>query len=181
MRKIICSTGWNSCNSSRLSILGWSPWWTLPWLCFWNIRHPFSASWPWTNRYVIFYQLALSLSLLLVLHNDCLIQNLVLVVHCAIFVSHFLLFGPSPYFLDDLFCLGANGLAASRDFLVPKAWYEDASYPNYTIVQKFGGELFMAKQDFSPFNVVAWHGNYVPYKVSTMTFWVSPFQTLVQG
>lgn len=62
--------------------------------------------------------------------------------------------------------LGANGLAARRDFLVPTAWFEDKSYPGYTIVQKFGGELFSAVQDFSPFNVVAWHGNYVPYKVS---------------
>lgn len=32
-------------------------------------------------------------------------------------------------------------------------------------MQKYGGELFTAIQDFSPFNVVAWHGNYVPYKV----------------
>lgn len=45
------------------------------------------------------------------------------------------------------------------------AWFEHLSRPGYTIVQKFGGELFTAKQDFSPFNVVAWHGNYVPYKV----------------
>lgn len=63
-------------------------------------------------------------------------------------------------------CVGANGLAASRDFLVPTAWFEKDFHPGYTIVQKFGGELFTAKQDFSPFNVVAWHGNYVPYKVS---------------
>jgi hypothetical protein len=61
--------------------------------------------------------------------------------------------------------VGANGLAAPRDFLVPTAWFEESSQPGYTIVQKFGGELFTAKQDFSPFNVVAWHGNYVPYKV----------------
>lgn len=61
--------------------------------------------------------------------------------------------------------LGANGLAAPRDFLVPTAWFEEGSRLGYTIVQKFGGELFTARQDFSPFNVVAWHGNYVPYKV----------------
>ncbi|WMV60450.1 hypothetical protein MTR67_053835 [Solanum verrucosum] len=66
--------------------------------------------------------------------------------------------------LPDLGPIGANGLAAPRDFLVPVAWYEDGSRPGYTIVQKYGGELFTAKQDFSPFNVVAWHGNYVPYK-----------------
>lgn len=64
-----------------------------------------------------------------------------------------------------LWILGANGLASSRDFLVPEAWFEHAPCPGYTIVQKFGGELFTAKQNFSPFNVVAWHGNYAPYKV----------------
>lgn len=60
---------------------------------------------------------------------------------------------------------GSNGLAAARHFLTPTAWFEDRIHPGYIIVQKFGGELFTAKQDFSPFNVVAWHGNYVPYKV----------------
>jgi homogentisate 1,2-dioxygenase len=63
-------------------------------------------------------------------------------------------------------CAGANGLASPRDFLSPTAWFEQDHHPGYTIVQKYGGELFTATQDFSPFNVVAWHGNYVPYKVS---------------
>ncbi|KAL9264312.1 Homogentisate 1,2-dioxygenase-like protein [Drosera capensis] len=70
--------------------------------------------------------------------------------------------------LPDLGPIGANGLAATRDFLVPSAWFEKSRRPGYTIIQKFGGELFTAKQDFSPFNVVAWHGNYVPYKVTTL-------------
>lgn len=65
-------------------------------------------------------------------------------------------------------CVGANGLAASRDFLAPTAWFEDCPRPGFTIIQKFGGELFNARQDFSPFNVVAWHGNYVPYKVGVI-------------
>jgi homogentisate 1,2-dioxygenase len=60
---------------------------------------------------------------------------------------------------------GANGLASPRDFLSPTAWFEQAPHPGYIIVQKYGGQLFTATQDFSPFNVVAWHGNYVPYKV----------------
>jgi len=68
--------------------------------------------------------------------------------------------------------VGANGLASPRDFLVPTAWFEDKSYPGYTIVQKFGGELFDAVQDFSPFNVVAWHGNYVPYMVGVFPFFI---------
>lgn len=59
---------------------------------------------------------------------------------------------------------GANGLANPRDFKTPAAWYEDRAC-DYTVVNKFGGRLFFATQDFSPFNVVAWHGNYAPYKV----------------
>ncbi|XP_022753311.1 homogentisate 1,2-dioxygenase isoform X3 [Durio zibethinus] len=72
--------------------------------------------------------------------------------------------------LPDLGPIGANGLAASRDFLVPTAWFEEGPRPGFTIVQKFGGELFNAQQDFSPFNVVAWHGNYVPYKAKADGF-----------
>ncbi|KAK9150318.1 hypothetical protein Syun_008627 [Stephania yunnanensis] len=79
--------------------------------------------------------------------------------------------------LPDLGPIGANGLAASRDFLVPTAWYEQGPRPGYTIVQKFGGELFTAAQDFSPFNVVSWHGNYVPYKYDLSKF--CPFNTVL--
>ena len=59
--------------------------------------------------------------------------------------------------------LGANGLANPRDFLHPTASFEDLT-TNFTIVGKFQGRLFQAKQNHSPFDVVAWHGNYVPYK-----------------
>ncbi|KAK7406280.1 hypothetical protein VNO78_07903 [Psophocarpus tetragonolobus] len=53
-------------------------------------------------------------------------------------------------------CLSLHrSLTCGQDFLVPTAWFEDKSYPGYTIVQKFGGELFSAVQDFSPYNVVA--------------------------
>ncbi|XP_038688630.1 uncharacterized protein LOC119987788 [Tripterygium wilfordii] len=86
-----------------------------------------------------------------------------------IFGTHFKLpdLGPIVHHTVDtiLINVGANGLAAPRDFLVPLAWFEEDYKPGYTIVQKFGGELFTARQDFSPFNVVAWHGHYVPYKM----------------
>uniref|UniRef100_A0A7N1A8Y0 homogentisate 1,2-dioxygenase n=1 Tax=Kalanchoe fedtschenkoi TaxID=63787 RepID=A0A7N1A8Y0_KALFE len=72
--------------------------------------------------------------------------------------------------LPELGPIGANGLAAPRDFLVPTAWFEEEPRPEYTIVQKYGGELFTAVQDFSPFNVVAWHGNYTPYKYDLSKF-----------
>lgn len=79
--------------------------------------------------------------------------------------------------LPDLGPIGANGLASARDFLAPTAWFNQNSHPGFTIVQKFGGELFTAKQDFSPFNVVAWHGNYVPYKYDLSKF--CPYNTVL--
>ena len=44
--------------------------------------------------------------------------------------------------------LGANGLANPRDFLAPVAWFEDreVSSDGYTIINKFQGDLFQAKQ-----------------------------------
>lgn len=68
--------------------------------------------------------------------------------------------------------IGANGLANQRDFVTPKAWYEDADNEEWEIVTKFLGKLFMAKQDHSPFDVVAWHGNYAPYKYDLAKFCV---------
>lgn len=79
--------------------------------------------------------------------------------------------------LPDLGPIGANGLASARDFLSPTTWFEQAHRPGYVIVQKYGGELFTATQDFSPFNVVAWHGNYVPYKYDLSKF--CPFNTVL--
>ena len=38
------------------------------------------------------------------------------------------------------------------------------------MVYKFAGKLFEARQSFSPFNVVAYHGNYVPYKYDLRKF-----------
>lgn len=35
---------------------------------------------------------------------------------------------------------------------------------------QFGGQMFSARMAFSPFNVVAWHGNYVPYKYNLDKF-----------
>lgn len=69
--------------------------------------------------------------------------------------------------LPDLGPIGANGLANPRDFKLPVAWFDDAVHLDFSVVHKFDGKLFTAKQNFSPFNVVAWHGNYVPYKVIT--------------
>lgn len=66
---------------------------------------------------------------------------------------------------------GANGLANPRDFQTPVACYEDREI-DYEIVCKYHGNLFVAKQPHSPFDVVAWHGNYVPFKYDLGKFMV---------
>ena len=59
--------------------------------------------------------------------------------------------------------IGANGLVNPRDFLAPVASYEDIEAPGEVTV-KFDGRLFSVETDYSPLDVVAWHGNHVPYK-----------------
>jgi homogentisate 1,2-dioxygenase len=71
--------------------------------------------------------------------------------------------------LPDLGPIGSNGLANPRDFLTPVAWYEDSADP-VELVQKFLGELWVTQLDHSPFDVVAWHGNNVPYKYDLRRF-----------
>eukprot|EP00775_Hariotina_reticulata_P013327 gene13327-13456_t len=71
--------------------------------------------------------------------------------------------------LPDLGPIGANGLANPRDFLHPTAWFEEREV-TFTVMHKFQGQLFAATQGFSPFNVVAWHGNYVPFKYDLAKF-----------
>lgn len=75
------------------------------------------------------------------------------------------------FVLPDLGPIGANGLANPRDFLTPVAWYEKQEV-RYEIIVKYQGKLFMALQDHSPYDVVAWHGNYVPYKYNLERFMV---------
>jgi len=59
--------------------------------------------------------------------------------------------------------IGANGMANARDFLAPVAAYDDSD-EDATLIVKFDGRLFAADLDHSPLDVVAWHGNHVPYK-----------------
>ncbi|MGH8735534.1 MAG: homogentisate 1,2-dioxygenase, partial [Burkholderiales bacterium] len=59
--------------------------------------------------------------------------------------------------------IGANCLANPRDFLAPVAAHEDSEEP-CTLIVKWGGELYRTKVPHSPLDVVAWHGNYAPYK-----------------
>ncbi|KAH7114315.1 homogentisate 1,2-dioxygenase-like protein [Dendryphion nanum] len=75
----------------------------------------------------------------------------------------------SNFQLPELGPLGANGLANSRDFLHPVAKYEIEVAP-WEIIYQLGGKFFKSKQNHSPFDVVAWHGNYVPYKYDLTKF-----------
>ena len=75
----------------------------------------------------------------------------------------------APFRLPDRGPIGANGLANQRDFLTPVAAYEDKDEPT-ELVAKFGGNLWSAQMDHSPFDVVAWHGNYAPYKYDLRRF-----------
>ncbi|WP_367125920.1 homogentisate 1,2-dioxygenase [Streptomyces phytohabitans] len=77
-----------------------------------------------------------------------------------------------PFVLPDLGPIGANGLANARDFQAPVAAYEDGGAGTGTdgaaerpveVVNKFCGNLWTAEYDHSPLDVVAWHGNHVPY------------------
>jgi homogentisate 1,2-dioxygenase len=71
--------------------------------------------------------------------------------------------------IPDLGPIGANGLANPRDFETPVAWYEDREGP-MEIVAKFGGNLWACETDHSPLDVVAWHGNYAPYRYDLRRF-----------
>jgi homogentisate 1,2-dioxygenase len=71
--------------------------------------------------------------------------------------------------LPELGPIGSNGLANARDFLTPVAWYEDRAGP-VELLARFQGGLWAARSDHSPLDVVAWHGNYAPYKYDLRRF-----------
>jgi homogentisate 1,2-dioxygenase len=75
----------------------------------------------------------------------------------------------APFALPERGPIGANGLANERDFLAPVAWYDETNAPG-DVIQKFGGNLWSATYEHSPLDVVAWHGNYYPYKYDLSTF-----------
>ena len=65
--------------------------------------------------------------------------------------------------------IGANCLANSRDFLTPVARYEDRETPS-TLYLRSQGVLWKTQLSASPLDVVAWHGNYAPYKYDLRRF-----------
>lgn len=75
----------------------------------------------------------------------------------------------SPFTLPDLGPIGSNGLANPKDFLIPHAAFEEKQ-GDFRLLAKFDQQLWQAKIDHSPLNVVAWHGNYAPYKYDLAFF-----------
>jgi homogentisate 1,2-dioxygenase len=71
--------------------------------------------------------------------------------------------------LPELGAIGSQGLANPRDFQTPVAAFEDRE-GDFRLAAKFGGRLWEAEIDHSPLDVVAWHGNYVPYKYDLLRF-----------
>lgn len=74
-----------------------------------------------------------------------------------------------PFRLPELGVLGANGLANPRDFKSPVAHYEERE-GEFILLTKFQGKLWQAAIQHSPLDVVAWHGNYTPYKYDLTLF-----------
>jgi len=74
-----------------------------------------------------------------------------------------------PFELPELGVIGANGLANARDFLYPHAHYHDEQ-DYFTLLCKFQGNFWQATVKEHPCNVVAWHGNYAPYKYDLALF-----------
>src|SRR5687768_3613653 len=74
-----------------------------------------------------------------------------------------------PSRLPDLGPIGSNGLANPRDFETPVAWFEDSDEP-VEVIQKSLGSLWHMTLDHSPLDVVAWHGNYAPYRYDLSRF-----------
>lgn len=71
--------------------------------------------------------------------------------------------------LPELGPIGTFGLANARDFQAPHAAYEDRE-GDFRVLAKYGGLLWEAEIDHSPLDVVAWRGNYVPYKYDLTKF-----------
>jgi len=74
-----------------------------------------------------------------------------------------------PFRLPELGPIGSNGLANPRDFETPVAWFEDKGEPT-ELIQKSLGHLWTTTLDHSPLDVVAWHGNYAPYRYDLSRF-----------
>ncbi|KAJ1034635.1 hypothetical protein NDA18_001491 [Ustilago nuda] len=80
---------------------------------------------------------------------------------CETFKGHFE--------LPHLGAIGTNGLANPEDFETPTALYQDTT-DNWTVINKFMGRFFSYNQTHSPYDVVAFSGNYLPYRYDLTKF-----------
>ena len=76
-----------------------------------------------------------------------------------------------PFRLPELGLIGSTGQANAWDFQVPVAAFEDHEKTTQ-LIHKFGGRLWAADLDHSPFDIVAWRGNYLPCKYDMCRFMV---------
>jgi homogentisate 1,2-dioxygenase len=74
----------------------------------------------------------------------------------------------APFRLPELGPIGSQGLAQARDFLAPVAAFEETG--KCEVLAKFLGGLWASNFAHSPLDVVAWHGDYVPYKYDLARF-----------
>jgi homogentisate 1,2-dioxygenase len=75
----------------------------------------------------------------------------------------------SAFALPERGPIGANCLANPRDFETPVAAFEDVDATG-TLFVRWGGKLWSMQIEHSPLDVVAWHGNYAPYKYDLRRF-----------
>jgi len=74
-----------------------------------------------------------------------------------------------PFRLPELGLIGANGLANPRHFIYPKASFE-TKRGHFKLFCKMNQSLWQTSLEQSPLNVVAWQGNYAPYKYDLQKF-----------
>lgn len=75
----------------------------------------------------------------------------------------------TPLALPERGPVGANGYANDRDFLYPRAAFEDLD-GDFELLCKFAGHFYRAPIGHSPLDVVAWTGNSAPYKYELARF-----------
>lgn len=75
----------------------------------------------------------------------------------------------AKFTLPDRGPIGANCLANPRDFKTPVAAFEEKE-TRCRLHVKWCGRFFTTEIGHSPLDVVAWHGNYAPYKYDLATY-----------
>lgn len=75
----------------------------------------------------------------------------------------------AKFTLPDRGPIGANCLANPRDFKTPVAAWEDKE-TGCRVHVKWCGNFYVTEIGHSPLDVIAWHGNYAPYKYDLRTY-----------